>query len=264
MSFEEYLIRLGKSENTIAAYLYTVRLFNESYSSLDEKSIMAFKTMLMDRFSPRTVNLRISAMNAYLDYTKTGLKITTVRYQQQTFLENVISFADYECLKSGLHCDGNYLWYFIIRFLGSTGSRINELLQFKVEHIILGHADLYAKGGKIRRIYISNSLAADALNWFETIGLHSGFIFLNNKGSLLTAKGVSSQLKKIAERYGVDQSVVYPHSFRHLFAKTFMQRYNDIALLADLLGHESIETTRIYLRMTSDEQRDIVNRTVDW
>lgn len=264
MSFKEYLIKLGKSENTIAAYLYTVRLFNESFSVLDEKNIMAFKTMLIDQFSPRTANLRISAMNAYLDYSKTGLKITTVRYQQQTFIENVISFADYEHLKKCLYHDGNHLWYFIIRFLGSTGSRINELLQFKVEHIVLGHADLYAKGGKIRRIYIPDSLATDALNWLEDIGVHSGFIFLNARGSVLTAKGVSSQLKKIADKYGVQQSVVYPHSFRHMFAKTFMQRYNDIALLADLLGHESIETTRIYLRMTSDEQRAIVNRTVDW
>ena len=80
----------------------------------------------------------------------------------------------------------------------------------------------------------------------------------------MSAKGVSSQLKKLAARYGIDVSVVYPHSFRHMFAKTFMQRYNDIALLADLLGHESIETTRIYLRMTSNEQRIIVNKTVDW
>ena len=220
--------------------------------------------MLIDHYSPRTVNLRVSAMNAFLCYMGCNNRISSIRYQQQTYLDNVISFADYECLKNGLWNDGNYQWYFVIRFLGSTGSRINELLQFKVEHIKLGHVDIYSKGGKIRRIYIPTSLQKDALKWLDSVSLTSGPIFKNKDGKIMTAKGVSSQLKKLAVRYGVDPTVVYPHSFRHMFAKTFMQRYNDIALLADLLGHESIETTRIYLRMSSSEQREIVNRTVDW
>ena len=155
-------------------------------------------------------------------------------------------------------------WYFVIRFLGSTGSRINELLQFKVEHVLSGSIDLYAKGGKIRRIYIPEALQKDAMVWMKERGMTSGYIFINRKGNRMTAKGISSQLKKLAIRYDMDPAIVYPHSFRHMFAKTFMQRYNDIALLADLLGHDSIETTRIYLRMTSSEQRSIVNKTVDW
>ena len=85
-----------------------------------------------------------------------------------------------------------------------------------------------------------------------------------HQGAHYDRQGCFFSIKKLAVRYGIDVSVVYPHSFRHMFAKTLMQRYNDIALLADLLGHESIETTRIYLRMTSNEQRIIVNKTVDW
>ena len=264
MSFESYLKSLGKTENTVAAYLYTVRLFYESFSKLDENSIAAFKTLLIDHYHPRTVNLRISAMNAFLKYSGQPIRMSSVRYQQQTYLDNVISFADYECLKNGLLSDDNHLWYYIVRFLGSTGSRINELLQFKVEHIRIGYVDIYSKGGKFRRIYIPVALQKDAMDWLDSIGKTTGSLFVNAKGNLMSAKGISSQLKKLAVRYGVDPSVVYPHSFRHMFAKTFMQRYNDIALLADLLGHESIETTRIYLRMSSNEQHDIVNRTVDW
>jgi len=177
MTFKDYLIKLGKSDNTIAAYIFTVKLFHESFTDLDEKSLLSFKSMLIDKYSPRTVNLRISAMNAYLDYEAAGIKLSTVRYQQQTYLENVISFADYERLKYGLREDNNFLWYFIIRFLGSTGARINELLQFKVEHVKAGHVDLYAKGGKIRRIYIPNALAQEALAWFNDISLQSGLIF---------------------------------------------------------------------------------------
>ena len=264
MTFSEYLRSTGKSENTINAYQTTVNLFFSSYTECNSVNLSAFKTQLIEKYCPRTVNLRVSAMNSYLEYCKSDLRIQTIRFKQQTFVENVISFADYECLKTGLKKDGNQLWYFLVRFLGSTGSRINELLQFKVEHVKLGHADLYAKGGKIRRIYIPDSLQTEVMEWLREIKLQSGFIFTNARGYPMSAKGVSSQLKKLAARYGIDVSVVYPHSFRHMFAKTFMQRYNDIALLADLLGHESIETTRIYLRMTSNEQRIIVNKTVDW
>ena len=77
-------------------------------------------------------------------------------------------------------------------------------------------------------------------------------------------RGSEKQLKKFAEKYGIDKTVVYPHSFRHRFAKSFLERCNDIAFLADLMGHESIETTRIYLRKTATEQREIVDRIVDW
>ncbi len=80
----------------------------------------------------------------------------------------------------------------------------------------------------------------------------------------MTTRGISGQLKKLAEKYRIDKKVVYPHSFRHRFAKNFLEKYNDIALLADLMGHESIETTRIYLRKTATEQREIVDAIIDW
>ena len=92
----------------------------------------------------------------------------------------------------------------------------------------------------------------------------SGFIFLNKYGDRITTRGISGQLKKYAIKYGVNPAVVYPHSFRHRFAKSFLERCTDIAFLADLMGHESIETTRIYLRKTATEQREIVDKIVDW
>lgn len=92
----------------------------------------------------------------------------------------------------------------------------------------------------------------------------SGYIFLNNKGSIITTRGISIQLKKLAVKYGINPDVVYPHSFRHRFAKNFIEKYNDISLLADLMGHDSIETTRIYLRRTSTEQREIVDKIITW
>ena len=94
--------------------------------------------------------------------------------------------------------------------------------------------------------------------------MESGYIFRNRFGSRITTRGISQQLKNFAVKYGIDPKVVYPHSFRHRFAKNFLEKLNDIALLADLMGHESIETTRIYLRKTASEQQEIVNRIVTW
>ena len=155
-------------------------------------------------------------------------------------------------------------WYFVIRFLAATGARVSELIQIKVEHIKLGHLDLYSKGGKLRRIYMPNTLREEAVSWLNENHRESGFIFLNKYGDRITTRGISGQLKKLAVKYGIDPAVVYPHSFRHRFAKSFLDRCNDIAFLADLMGHESIETTRIYLRKTATEQREIVDKIVDW
>ena len=187
-----------------------------------------------------------------------------MKIQNKTFLENVISEADYEYFKSCLKQDGELFWYFVIRFLAATGARVSELIQIKAEHIRLGYLDLYSKGGKLRRIYFPTVLQNEALDWLAESGIKSGFVFLNKYGERITTRGIAGQLKKFAVKYGIDPAVVYPHSFRHRFAKSFLDRCNDIAFLADLMGHESIETTRIYLRKTATEQRDIVNRIVDW
>ena len=104
----------------------------------------------------------------------------------------------------------------------------------------------------------------EALIWLTEKKQDSGFIFLNQRGQRITTRGISGELKKFAEKYGIDKKVVYPHSFRHRFAKSFLAKCNDIAFLADLMGHESIETTRIYLRKTATEQREIVDEVIDW
>lgn len=175
-----------------------------------------------------------------------------------------VSQGTYEYFKNCLKRDDELFWYFVIRFLAATGARVSELIQIKVEHIKLGHLDLYSKGGKLRRIYIPKALQNEALSWLNDKHQESGFIFLNKYGDRITTRGISGQLKKLAVRYGIDPVVIYPHSFRHRFAKSFLERCNDIAFLADLMGHESIETTRIYLRKTSTEQRAIVDEVIDW
>lgn len=265
IQFERHLRDTDLSENTITSYLFAVRQFSGQYSGVTLKNLRAYKMWLIENYKPQTVNLRLRAINCYLESIgKERWKQSHVRVQQKAFLENVISEADYEYFKNRLKGENELFWYFVIRFLAATGARVSELVQIKVEHIRLGHLDLYAKGGKLRRIYIPKALQHEALSWLADKQQESGFIFLNKYGQCISTRGISGQLKKLAVRYGIDPVVVYPHSFRHRFAKNFLERCNDIAFLADLMGHENIETTRIYLRKTSTEQRTIVDEVVDW
>lgn len=263
--FEKYLDKTNLSENSKYAYLFALRQFSERYSSVTKKNLNQYKVWLVDNFRPQTVNLRLRGMNCYLESVgKEKWKLSFVKVQQKPFLENVISEADYLYFKKCLKEDGELFWYFVIRFLAATGARVSELIQIKVEHIKIGYLDLYSKGGKLRRIYIPKSLQEEALVWLDEKDQDSGFIFLNKRGERITTRGISGELKKYAAKYGIDTKVVYPHSFRHRFAKSFLERCNDIAFLADLMGHESIETTRIYLRKTATEQREIVDSIIDW
>ena len=114
------------------------------------------------------------------------------------------------------------------------------------------------------RIVIPQKLREETTEWLSKDGRTTGYLFLNRFGERITTRGISQQLKNYAEKYGMNPKVVYPHSFRHRFAKNFLDKYNDIALLADLMGHESIETTRIYLRKSSLEQQAIVDKIITW
>lgn len=263
--FKKYLGKTNLSENSKSAYLFAFRQFMEQYGSVTKKNLTQYKVWLVDKFKPQTVNLRLRGINCYLESVgKEKWKLSFVKVQQKPFLENVISEADYLYFKKCLKEDGEMFWYFVIRFLANTGARVSELIQIKVEHVKIGYLDLYSKGGKLRRIYIPKSLQEEALQWLNDKQQNSGFIFLNQRGQRITTRGISGELKKYAVKYGIDTKVVYPHSFRHRFAKSFLERCNDIAFLADLMGHESIETTRIYLRKTATEQREIVDSVIDW
>ena len=263
--FKHFLMQQNLSENTINSYVFTVESFFVNYSEITKKNLLAYKGMLVEKYKAKTVNLRIQGINKFLEFIKKDKdKLKFFKIQQKTYLENVISNADYEFFKNQLKKDKNLDWYFVVRFLGATGARVSELVQIKVEHVKLGYIDLYTKGGKIRRIYIAKRLQTEAIKWFESKNKDSGYIFCNKWGERLTTRGVAHQLKELAIKYKMNPNVIYPHSFRHRFAKNFLDKYNDLALLADLMGHESIETTRIYLRRTSEEQQEIVNKVITW
>lgn len=263
--FESRLRQSNLSSNTIESYSKAVRQYFSLYDTVTKHNLLSFKGYLIEKYKPKTVNLRLQAINRYLEYLKKDhLKLKFVKVQQQNFLENVISDADYRFFIKKLKIDGRMNWYFVVRYLCATGARMSELIQIKVENVEVGYLDIYGKGGKLRRLYIPKKLKTETLKWVSEIGLASGYLFLNRFGDRITTRGISHQLKIFAAEYGINPDVVYPHSFRHRFAKNFLDKYNDLALLAELMGHESIETTRIYLRRTANEQQELIDRIVTW
>lgn len=262
--FTEHLQKKGLSDNTIRSYIYTVSEFIKNHKTTKE-DLFEYKGYLLENFKPKTVNLRIQGLNKYLEFLgKEQIKLNFIKVQQKPFLEDVISHADYLFLKRKLKTTKNWKWYFVVWYLGATGARVSELIKIKVEHIEIGYFDIYSKGGKIRRLYIPRKLREETYVWLRQEQRKTGYLFLNKYNNPISARGISQQLKNYAKMFGIDTKVVYPHSFRHLFAKNFLSKYNDISFLADLMGHDSIETTRIYLRKTATEQQKIVDQIITW
>ena len=140
--FERHLRGTTLSENTISSYVFAIKQYSEQYDEITKKNLREYKVWLIESYKPKTVNLRLRAINCYLESIgHPSWKMPFVRVQQKVFLENVISEADYEYFKNSLKKDNEMFWYFVIRFLAATGARVSELIQIKVEHIKLGHLD---------------------------------------------------------------------------------------------------------------------------
>ncbi len=263
--FERTLREEDFAENTVETYSYAVQDFLTRYKKPSRESLSAYKAFLVKTYKPTTVNVRILSLNKYMEALgHDELKMKTIKMPKESFLDHIISNEDYLSFKELLRKEPDLRWHFIVWFLAATGARISELVRFTVEDVHAGYVDIYSKGGRMRRLYFPEKLRKEALKWHEKEGRSSGFLFLNTKGGRLTPRGISIRLKEFASKYGIDPDQVHPHAFRHLFAKNFLQKNNDIALLADLLGHSSIETTRIYLQQSSREQGKMVDEIVDW
>ena len=256
-SFKNYLLEAERSENTINAYLLAVRQYiavnGNDFSKL---KLIEYKNYLKERYAVSTVNLKIQALNRYLQFTDIPQHLDCVRVHKVPSAENIITLSEYYKLLKGIASRGNDYHYYMVRTLGETGCRINELLQIKCEDIRKGYAEIFTKG-KLRRIYIPDKLQSNLIEYITNNHLE-GILFD------CTRQNVYQMLKKFARRFGISEKVVYPHSFRHMFAIEFLKRNKDISLLSSILGHENISTTQIYLKLGSDEQRVRLNQTVDW
>lgn len=261
-NFREYLIKEEKSENTIETYVKAVDIFFSQFPELDKKNMIAFKKSQIERYSPKTAANRCIAMNQYCKYV--GMEecvVKSVKIHKKTTVENVITSEQYKKMLLGLKGDGNEKGYWMIKFLAKTGARVSEFVRLDKKCLKTGVCEIWSKG-KIRRILVPDQLIKESHEYFESV--EGNLLFPSKYGKQMTTRGVAGQLQEWARRYGIPKEVAHPHSFRHLYAIEFLKHGGNIALLSDLLGHESVDTTAIYLRLSEEEQREQFNKSINW
>ena len=262
-SFKRWLVGRELSDNTISSYMTALKQYADEYAVIRKENAIAWKIRLLeDGKKPKTVNLRLAAYNAYCQMADMpGEMVKTLKVHQATAVSNVISREDYQRLCDALR-DENPRWYFNVRLLASTGARVSEYIRLKKRDLDRGYAEMWTKG-KMRRIYIPDSFREEAAEHYAALAPED-LLVQNRFGQPISTRGVSEMLKKLGRQYGIPMNVMHPHSFRHLFALSFLERNSNLSLLADVMGHSSVSTTAIYTRMTKEQQKDAVNNTVNW
>ena len=269
--FEKFLIDLEERDNTIKQYKYSLKTYKKEIGQkLNKSNLKKYKEILLTKRKPKTVNVRVAGMikfiKFYADYKKDKryeeIIIKNIKMQNKTYLNNVISIKEFKRMYEYAKNQGKEKYYYIIKFMGYTGARISEVVKCDVRSVNQGYMEIISKGSKFRRIYIPENLQEEMLDWIKTSKIE-GYIFKNKFGQVITPRGISQELKNMARILKIDKKKVHPHSFRHLFALEFLRKNKDITLLADLLGHSNLDTTKIYLRRTEEEQRKIIN-AINW
>lgn len=263
-NFENYLWEKELAPNTIRAYIAHVSKYFEKYEDITKNNLIEWKRWLLEMMKPKSVNHYITAMSEYLKFIgRPDLVLKKVKVQTQSAIENVISLEEFEKLLNCLKKDGKMKMYYLVLFLGKTGARVSELRQFKKKDMLRGYAEIPTKG-KIRRVYFCDSLRSKEVYRFFNELKDDDFLFQNRFGKQITARGIAQQLINYAHKYGINEKVMHPHSFRHFFAIEFLKRDKDISLLADLMGHSSINTTAIYLRLNKQQQIERLNNAMNF
>lgn len=259
--FERYLREEELAENTIEVYMRGVKQYKQFYKDITKDNLIRFKQRMIEKYSPKTVNLRITAVLRYCDYKEIHMKLKTVKEPKQMYIENVITVQQYDKLMKNLKAD-NIRWYYNILLIARTGMRISEAMKIRKKDVISGRVDIYTKA-HMRTVYFPKILRdelSDYLKGFQD----DDIIFVNRFQKPLTSRGFDTELKTCAKRYDIPKEVLHAHSFRHFFAIEFLKRNNNISLLADLLGHNDLKVTQIYLRQSQEQQRQAIDDAVDW
>lgn len=254
-AFQRYLQEKSLSKNTISIYVYAVTCFFkcQKEAPVTKQAVQSYGTRLEGKYRPASVNLYLVALNQFLVWS--GREDCCVKIRSSSRrkrVENVLDREEYERLLNYLQKKDDEKYYAILRTLAGTGIRIGELCYITVESLQEGIAEVHNKG-KTREIYMSKSLRRELMRYCRRRKIVSGPVFLGSRRRPITRGAINQKLLKIAEAAGVEKSKVHPHAFRHLFAKEYMKTYRNIAELSCVLGHESVETTMIYLANSSRE-----------
>lgn len=247
LQFEQHLIQEEKSAATIEKYLRDIRAF---YTFLDGRSIckaetIAYKHALKERYAPASVNSMLIALNSFLRFSgQESCCVRLLKIQRQIFCreDKELTKAEYQRL---VRAAANTRLSCILQTICGTGIRVGELQHITVEAVRDGKAVVNCKN-KTRVIFIPTPIQKLLKEYIKKSGLDSGPVFVTKSGKPLNRRNIWRDMKGLCARACVSPDKVFPHNLRHLFARTFYSIDKDIVRLADLLGHSSINTTRIY------------------
>lgn len=265
-----------KADKTLVHYRHVIDKFISflpDEKEITKQDIIKFKNELLAKYSPSSTSNYITITNKYIKYTevvlklgefdlevfkdhKSNLTVKNIKIQQKASLDEVLEPEEFKRMLRIAKKNGQMDMYYIMKIIAYTGIRINEVNYFTVEAIQSNYIEVRNKG-KIRKIILRNDLKKELINYCKEKNINNGIIFKGkNDGKLMHQTTIWRQLRKIAGMCrGIKLEKVHAHSFRHLFAMKFIAEGGNIAELADILGHASVDTTRIYVRSTDYQKR---------
>lgn len=254
--FKFYLYEEERSENTIEKYIRDIKYFMQYVGKKDlhKSEVLEYKRNLCEKYAPRSVNSILSSLNAFFLFVGWHeLKVKTLKIQRQIFVnkEKELTKAEYERLLTAAKNKKNERLYYLIQTIGSTGLRVSEIKYVTVDAVKSGQATINCKG-KIRRAFLPKQLCKMLKAYIRRKNIKNGSVFTSRNGKPLDRSNIWKMLKGLCESANVPKDKVFPHNLRHLFARTFYSLQKDIVRLADILGHSSVNTTRIYTMETGE------------
>lgn len=258
--FSCYLKSEEKSENTVGKYLRDVRTFAEYLggAEITKETVIAYKSRLLaENYTVRSINSMLASLNSLFSFLNwMDCRVKSIKLQRQIYCpeEKELTKAEYMRLVNTAKQKGNERLNLILQTICGTGIRVSELQYITVEAVKNGEAIVSLKG-KTRSVFIVKELKKKLLRYAAEQGITSGTIFITRTGRPMSRTNIWREMKSLCESAGVNPQKVFPHNLRHLFARVFYSIEKDIAKLADILGHSSINTTRIYIISTGDEHR---------
>lgn len=255
--FEMYLYEEERSGNTIEKYMRDIRFFREWLQdrNIDKSVVIEYKKELCERYAVKSVNSMLSSINAFFIFMGWyDLKVKTLKIQRRIFADKSkeLSKTEYERLLAAAKNKNNERLYYLMQTIASTGLRVSEIKYVTCEAVRQGQAVINCKG-KIRQIFLPKKLCQMLKEYIKSRNIKSGAVFVSKNGRPLDRSNIWKMLKDLCKSAGVSKDKVFPHNFRHLFARTFYSLQKDIVRLADILGHSNIETTRIYTMESGTE-----------
>ena len=258
-NYKQYLVEEEKSDNTISKYIHDIKIFVKWLDDkcLEKITVLEYKKHLTEKYAPSSVNSKLSSLNSFFEFNKWyGLKVKFIKVQKQIFAKQnrELTKTEYERLLGAANDKSNKRMYYLLQTICCTGIRVSELKYITVDAVTSRQAVINCKG-KMRIVILPKQLCKMLKGYIRQNNIKRGSVFVSKNGNPLNRSNIWLYMKKLCEFAGVPCEKVFPHNLRHLFAKTYYSLHKDVVRLADILGHSSINTTRIYTMETSEIHR---------